>query len=62
MVETRAPAFLATVIASTLLTLTIVSVRIGYRWKKKCLILSDYLIILAMVCFFLSETKQESVR
>lgn len=49
MVDTRAPLLLGTAIASTTLTLVIVSGRIFYRWSKRCLITSDYMIILAMV-------------
>lgn len=49
MVETRASLFLGTTTASTILTFIVVSARIGYRWRKRCLINSDYLIMMAMV-------------
>jgi nitric oxide reductase large subunit len=49
MAHSRVPLFLSVDIIMTMLTLAFVVLRVTYRWQKRRLNISDYLICIAMV-------------
>lgn len=50
MPQSRVGLFISVDVIVTMLTLGLVSLRVGWRWKKGKLGISDYMICAAMVC------------